>query len=109
MSSPPRADGPRARPHAQPWLLRHGDVLFRPLRRVKPVLRIKKAVVLTRHADVRAVLERDDVFSVTYGEHMEAVTGPFILGWDDGPRYRHEVGALRDATAARRPAAASRG
>lgn len=82
----------------QPWLLRNGDVIFRPLRRFKPVWRIKTAVILTRHSDVRAVLERDDVFSVTYGEHMEAVTGPFILGWDDGPRYRHEVGALRDAT-----------
>jgi cytochrome P450 len=88
----------RALVRAQPWLLRRGDVIFRPLRRFKPVLRIKKAVVLTRHTDVRAVLERDDVFSVTYAAHMEAVTGPFILGWDDGPQYRHEVGALRDAT-----------
>ena len=88
----------RALVRAQPWLLRRGDVVFRPLRRFKPVLRIKQAVVLTRHTDVRAVLERDDVFSVTYADHMEAVTGPFILGWDDGPRYRHEVGALRDAT-----------
>ena len=98
MSSSGRERMGRALVRAQPWLLRHGDVLFRPLRRFRPVLRIKKAVVLTRHSDVRAVLERDDVFSVTYGEHMEAVTGPFILGWDDGPRYRHEVGALRDAT-----------
>lgn len=81
----------------QPWLLRNGDRLWKPLRRVKPVLRVQRAVILTRHADVRQVLERDDVFSVTYGEHMEAVTGPFILGWDDGPRYRHEVQALRQA------------
>jgi cytochrome P450 len=87
----------RALVKAQPWLLRRGDVVFRPLRRFRPVLRIKKAVILTRHNEVRAVLERDDVFSVTYAEHMEAVTGPFILGWDDGPRYRHEVGALRAA------------
>ena len=98
MSSSGRERVGRALVKAQPWLLRRGDLLFRPLRRFKPVLRIKKAVVLTRHTDVRAVLERDDVFSVTYGEHMEAVTGPFILGWDDGPRYRHEVGALRAAT-----------
>ena len=83
---------------AQPWLLRNGDRIWRPLRRFKPVLKIGPVAILTRHADVRAVLERDDVFSVTYGEHMEAVTGPFILGWDDGPRYRHEVGALRAAT-----------
>jgi cytochrome P450 len=81
----------------QPWLLKNGDRLYRPLRRFKPVLRIKKAVILTRHADVRQVLERDDVFSVTYGEHMEAVTGPFILGWDDGPQYQREVTALRAA------------
>jgi cytochrome P450 len=81
----------------QPWLLKNGDRLYRPLRRLRPVLRIKRAVILTRHADVRQVLERDDVFSVTYGQHMEAVTGPFILGWDDGPRYRREVGALHAA------------
>lgn len=97
MSSDRERTG-RALVRIQPRLLRKGDVIFRPLRRVKPVLRIKKAVILTRHTDVRAVLERDDVFSVTYGAHMEAVTGPFILGWDDGPRYQHEVGALRDAT-----------
>ena len=84
----------------QPWLLRRGDVVFRPLRRFRPVLRIKRAVVLTRHEDVRALLERDDAVSVTYGEKMEAVTGPFILGWDDGPEYRAEVGALRAAVRA---------
>ena len=82
---------------AQPWLLRNGDRSSRPLRRFRPVLRIGKAVVLTRHEDVRAVLERDDAFSVTYGEKMEQVTGPFILGWDDGPRYRAEAGALHAA------------
>ena len=98
MSSSGRERMGRALVRAQPWLLRRGDLIFRPLRRFKPVLRIKKAVILTRHTDVRAALERDDVFSVTYGEHMEAVTGPFILGWDDGPRYRREVGALRAAT-----------
>ena len=98
MSSSGRERMGRTLVRIQPKLLRHGDLLFRPLRRFKPVLRIKKAVILTRHADVRAVLERDDVFSVTYAEHMEAVTGPFILGWDDGPRYRQEVEALRAAT-----------
>jgi cytochrome P450 len=82
---------------AQPWLLRHGDRVWAPLRRLRPVLKVGKAVVLTGHEDVRGVLERDDVFSVTYGAHMEEVTGPFILGWDDGPRYRAEVGALRAA------------
>ena len=82
---------------AQPWLLRNGDRVWAPLRRWRPVLKVGKAVVLTRHEDVRGVLERDDVFSVTYGEHMEAVTGPFILGWDDGPEYRAEAGALHAA------------
>jgi cytochrome P450 len=90
---------------AQPWLLRNGDRIFAPLRRLRPVLRIGRAVVLTRHEDVRAVLERDDAFSVTYGEKMEQVTGPFILGWDDGPRYRAEAGALH---AALRPGDAER-
>lgn len=87
----------RALVKAQPWLLRNGDRVWRPLRRFRPVLRIGKAVVLTRHEDVRQVLERDDVFSVTYGAHMEEVTGPFILGMDDGPQYRAESGALHAA------------
>lgn len=82
----------------QPWLLKNGETwLWRPLRAVKPVLRVKNLVILTRHEDVRRVLEADDRFSVTYGEHMEAVTGPFILGMDDGPRYRRESRALHSA------------
>lgn len=82
----------------QPWLLRNGERwLWRPLRAWKPVLRLGRMVILTRHEDVRRVLEADDRFSVTYGEHMEAVTGPFILGMDDGPRYRAESAALHSA------------
>jgi cytochrome P450 len=96
MSAAPAWVG-RGLTKAQPWLLRRGERVWRVLRRVRPVLRVGRAVVLTRHDDVRAVLERDDAFSVTYGERMERVTGPFILGWDDGPQYRAEVAALRAA------------
>ena len=92
-----RAGAQRVLVRIQPWLLRRGEVVWRPLRRVKPVLRIKKAVVLTRHDDVRLVLERDDAFGVTYGEAMEKVAGPFILGMDDGPVYRAEASALAAA------------
>ena len=52
---------------AQPWLLRSGDGVWRPLRRFRPVLRIGKAVILTRHEDVRQVLERDDALTSQTG------------------------------------------
>jgi hypothetical protein len=66
MSAAPAWVG-RALTRSQPVLLRRGELLWRLLRRVRPVLRLGGTVVLTRHADVRAVLERDDAFSVTYG------------------------------------------
>jgi cytochrome P450 len=57
-----------------------------------------QVVFVTRHADVVEVLRRNEVFSVAlYDLRMRAVLGPFVLGMDDTPVYRHEVSALREA------------
>jgi cytochrome P450 len=55
--------------------------------------------VVLRHADCREILDRHDVFRVTYLRRMEQVFGPFILGWDpdDEPRYEIEHGWLAGA------------
>jgi cytochrome P450 len=53
-------------------------------------------VLVTRHGDVREVLERDDVFRVDgYSDRMCAVSGAFFLGKDAGPDYdrEHALGA----------------
>jgi cytochrome P450 len=43
------------------------------------------------HADCREVLDRGDVFRVTYQRNMERVSGPFILGWDPADSERYEI------------------
>jgi cytochrome P450 len=76
------------------------------LHRFAPVVALPKAVthqllglvLVTRHDDVRLVLERDDVFRVDgYDDRMRATTGAFFLGMDPGPTYEKEQ---RLATAA---------
>jgi cytochrome P450 len=48
-------------------------------------------VVVTRHRDVREVLERDDVFRMDgYNERMCATSGAFFLGMDPCPDYERE-------------------
>ena len=48
-------------------------------------------VLVTRHEDVRLVLERDDVFRVDgYDDRMRATTGAFFLGMDRGPIHEKE-------------------
>ena len=55
--------------------------------------------VVLRHADCREILDRHDVFRVTYLRRMEQVFGSFMLGWDpdDEPRYEIEHGWLAGA------------
>lgn len=96
-SRPPRALRARLAGWLQRGLTRHGELVFAPLRRYKPVAGLGGRLWLTRHEDVRRVLSSDEAFHVTYGEKMEAVTGPFVLGYDDGPSYRFERAALRAA------------
>jgi cytochrome P450 len=48
-------------------------------------------VLVARHADVRTVLERNDVFRVDmYDDRMRATTGAFFLGADPGGAYDTE-------------------
>jgi cytochrome P450 len=57
---------------------------FAILRWCWPVLRIGRAVVVSRHDDVVEVLERRDDFQVPYGPEMRKITGgrDFALGID---------------------------
>jgi hypothetical protein len=64
--------------------------VFRFLRRFWPMLRIGKFLLVSRNADVREILERQDVFETPYGPEMTEIAGGFnfILGMQDGPAYR---------------------
>ena len=80
-----------------------GPAVLRPvtsvLRRVAPVLRVGKRVLVTDHAGVTEVLGRDQDFTVAAvnQERMERWSGSFILGMDRGEAYDREVAALRRA------------
>ncbi|HET9283043.1 MAG TPA: cytochrome P450 [Candidatus Angelobacter sp.] len=73
------------------------EPVFAILREVKPVLVVKNFALVTRFADVQEVLARDDVFQVTYGEKMEAVTGGpnFFLGMQNSPEYERDTAHMR--------------
>jgi len=82
---------------ASPGLLRPG---FRFLREFAPVfLGPGNAAIVTRHAGVIEVLERNSDFTVAsiYAKKMESTTGPFFLGMDDGPTYQREASIARAA------------
>ena len=73
--------------------------LLRELLEEAPVLEMPRAVVVTRYADVREVLERADVFSVAaYGRAMHTINrgAPFVLGMDDDDQRRHDRALLED-------------
>jgi hypothetical protein len=74
----------------------HPQPLFALLRRLKPVLVIHDIAIVTRYADVLAVLGDDDAFGVEpYGVKMRALAGEFMLGLDDSPQYEREASILR--------------
>jgi cytochrome P450 len=74
----------------------HPQPLFALLRMLKPVLVIHEIAIVTRYADVLAVLSDDDAFGVEpYGMKMRALAGDFILGLDDSLQYEREVSILR--------------
>jgi cytochrome P450 len=76
----------------------HSRPLFTLLRRVHPVIATRRFGVVTRADDVREVLADYVHFGVpAYNEKMAAISGPFILGLDDTPLYRHDHQALRAA------------
>jgi cytochrome P450 len=69
--------------------------LFRFMRKHKPIISTKAVTVVALAEDVKEVLGDPARFTAgLYGPKMEAVTGPFILGVDDTPLYRHDHAAM---------------
>ncbi|HEX8085681.1 MAG TPA: cytochrome P450 [Solirubrobacteraceae bacterium] len=80
------------------WLGNRLPWVFARLRRHRPIVSLRKYAVVTLAADVREVLDDHHAFTVAlYAPKMEAITGPFILGLDDTPLYRHDDAALHAA------------
>jgi cytochrome P450 len=81
---------------SQPAVLR---LVFRLLRGWRPILVLGRTVVVTRHADVREVLRRDEDFTIAEinAARMVRTTGAFILGMDRSSAYEHEASVLRRA------------
>jgi cytochrome P450 len=79
------------------WALAHPRQTFAILRTLKPILVVENTVIVTRADDVSEILERDDIFQVTYGPKMEAITlgSNFFLGMQDIPQYTRDVSNMR--------------
>jgi cytochrome P450 len=83
------------------------------LRRLWPVLTYKNFALITRYADVKDALTRQEIFAVPFGPRMEELNGGphFLLGLQDGPEYRRQraiamqVFKLTDIAARVRPIA----
>ena len=73
--------------------------MFAVLRRVMPVARLGRRVVVSRHADVVEVLRRDEDFTIAEvnAPSIHRWSGPFILGTDRGDVYDRELAVLRRA------------
>jgi cytochrome P450 len=64
-----------------------------------PVLKIRKFVVVSHWAEVKAALENDLDFGIApvNRPHIEAINGPFLLSLDRGPQLARERPRLYDA------------
>jgi cytochrome P450 len=70
-------------------------MLFAFMRKHKPIISTKALTVVALNEDVKEVLGDPERFTAgLYGPKMVAVTGPFILGVDDTPLYRHDHAAM---------------
>jgi cytochrome P450 len=93
-----------AEPRKRPWsgvsreLSDHTRLVFTVLRAICPLIATSRFGVVSRAEDVREVLGDHEHFTVPfYDVKMTEISGPFILGLDDTPLYRHDHAALRDA------------
>ena len=69
--------------------------VFRFMRKHKPIVSTDAVTVVALAEDVKEVLGDPARFTAgLYGPKMQAVTGPFILGVDDTPLYRHDHAAM---------------
>ena len=73
--------------------------LFRHLREHHPILKLPRLAIVSRYEDVIEVLSQDQIFTVgeIYKRKMEATTGDFILGYENGPVYLREATLMRQA------------
>ena len=83
-----------SRVFANPRLLR---AIFALFRRFCPVVKLGGTVVVTRHADVVEILDRDENFTIAEinAARMDRVSGPFILGMDRSAQFDREAAAIR--------------
>jgi cytochrome P450 len=69
--------------------------LFGFMRAHKPIIATDAVAIVALAEDVKEVLGDPERFTAgLYGPKMQAVTGPFILGVDDTPLYRHDHAAM---------------
>lgn len=73
------------------------EPIFRVLRAVDPIVRLKDLAIVTRFPDVQEVLARDDVFHVPYARNFERISEGrnFILGMENTPEYARDLATLR--------------
>jgi cytochrome P450 len=71
--------------------------VFRILRSVWPIPKVKNMVAATRCVDVREVFDNDPAFGVPYKAKLDVLMGgqPFFLGMGDTPTYRADTEAMR--------------
>jgi cytochrome P450 len=70
---------------------------FAMLRRFRPILRLGRIFVVSRHDDVREVFGTDAAFGVVYADNLKVITGgeDFFLGLPDSLEYRGQLAAMR--------------
>lgn len=80
-------------------LLENPRPLLKFLRRRWPTIKLSRFALVLKNADVREILERQDVFETPFGPEMREMAGgaDFVLGMQDGPDYRRLKSALLSA------------
>ncbi len=69
------------------------------IRKFRPNVKLGPFVLVTRNADVREVLERQDVFETPFAPEMSELAGGsnFVLGMPDGETYRRMKSSILSA------------
>lgn len=91
-----------AAPTRRAGLIENGPLLAKlawPLLRFRPIVSGRGLVLVTRHPDVKEVLDRDGDFTIAEvnAAAMDRVNGPFILGMDRSPILLRERSILERA------------
>lgn len=77
------------------WMQHKPHALYAELRHEHPIFATPQFVLVTRHADVREVLLRDDVFSTApHAERLQPLIHNFMLG-DDGSWHERDAALLQ--------------